>query len=325
MSEDTKQKNILVTGGAGFIGAHVSHALQARGDTVVVLDNFTDFLYPKEYKKDRWGHIFSDKSDQPEVIEGSIMDSDLLESVVKEHNIDTIIHLAAHPNPGFSVGKAEEYESVNTLGTIKVLQAAVAGDVKQFIFAGSSSVYNDEQTPFCEDMYPLRPRSPYGVSKAAAEAYVTMWHDLYDLPVTILRFFSVYGPFGRPDMAPNIFAEKVLKEETIELTPNRERDFTYIDDTVNGILLAVDTPFDYELFNLGRGEPTGLREFIAGIEQASGKTATIIDRKEPPGEMRVTYSDTNRAKEKLGYEPKVSVEEGTAKLVEWMQEYLNLN
>jgi UDP-glucuronate 4-epimerase len=146
-----------------------------------------------------------------------------------------------------------------------------------------------------------------------------MWHDLHDIPITVLRVFSVYGPWGRPDMAPQIFAESVMNGEALSVTQDRKRDFTYIDDVVDGILLALEKQFDFEVINIGRGESVELTDFISSLEKAAGKKAKIETRPAPPGEMRVTYANIDKAKRLLGYEPKISIDEGAKKLVEWMK------
>lgn len=309
---------VLITGGAGFIGAHLAKRLLAEGEEVVVVDDFNSFLYPGELKHARLAAMFKGGA-KPRVIVGSILDSDLLDKLFTDEKFDKVVHLAAHPNPGYSVGRAEEYTIVNVIGTLAVLEMCHRHDVVQMIFAGSSSVYNDEQTPFTEDAYPLKPRSPYGASKASAELYCQMWHDVYGLPITILRFFSVYGPWGRPDMAPFIFAQQLLDDEPIGLTADRKRDFTYISDIVDGIVLALEKRFDFEIINLGRGNPVDLQEFVVALEKAAGKTAKIVDRPAPPGELIVTYANVDKAKQLLGYEPKVSVAEGANHLVEWLK------
>ena len=312
---------ILVTGGAGFIGVHVVKALAEVGHEVVILDDLNGFVYPSELKQARLAHFFAPDK-RPKLIAGSILDEKLLDSLFADEKFDKVIHLAAHPNPGFSVNNSAEYTMVNVMGTVNILEMCKKYDVVQLIFAGSSSVYNDTQTPFTEDSYPLMPHSPYGASKAAAETYCRMWHDLHGLPITVLRFFSVYGPWGRPDMAPMIFAQKILQDETIAVTTDRKRDFTYIDDIVAGIMLAVEQKQDFEIINLGRGNPVDLREFIGALEKAAGKTAHLVDREAPAGEMHVTYADISKAKRLLGYEPKVTHEEGAAKLIEWMKTQL---
>lgn len=313
---------ILITGGAGFIGAHTAKRLQGEGHDVVLLDDFNSFLYPSTLKQDRLDHLFAD-STQPRLITGSILDEKLLAELFAEEKFEKVLHFAALANPGASVGAENEYAEVNIVGTINILKACKEHDVGQLVFAGSSSLYNDEQTPFTEDSYPLVPRSPYGASKAAAEDYLRMWNSLYGLPITVLRFFSVYGPWGRPDMAPYIFAKQIILSETLQVTKDRKRDFTYISDVVDGIVASLKTPLDFEIINLGKGQPQDLMEFIHAIEAAAGIPAKIEHRDAPPGEMRITYADVSKAKELLGYEPKVSIEEGTKALVEWMKQYLS--
>ncbi len=308
---------VLITGGAGFIGSHVARRLMERGDTVVLLDDFNSLVYGAQLKEERVEKLFAADS-RPRVLAGNVLDRELVDTVFREEDFDTVLHFAAHANPELSVRAAEAYTAVNVLGTLVILEAATRYHIQRFIFAGTSAVYNDEQVPFREDAYPLRPRSPYGASKVAAEAYCTMWHELYSLPITVLRFFSVYGPWGRPDMAPMIFAEAVLRDRTLSVTgEDRQRDFTYIDDIVDGVVSAVDRQFWYEVINLGRGQPVSLLDLIAAIEKASGMKARITERPSPPGEMRITYADVSKAQRLLGYTPRVSVAEGMQKLIEW--------
>lgn len=310
---------ILITGGAGFIGAHVARALIDQGDEVVLYDNMNDFLYPSVFKHQRLKHIFKD-IDHPQLIVGDILDGKLLRQVFEDGHFDKVIHLAAMANPGVSLTSPEIYTMVNVLGSLNVLELVRDFEVPHLIVAGSSSVYNDEQTPFTEDSYPLRPRSPYGASKAAMETYCRLWHDLYGTNITILRFFSVYGPWGRPDMAPHIFTDHILKGELLELSEDRQRDFTYVDDIVSGILASVERRFEFEIINLGRGQAQKLESLVSAIEKASDKKANVTPRTAPPGEMAITYANVSRAKELLAYEPKVSIEEGAKKLVEWYTE-----
>ncbi len=312
---------ILITGGAGFIGAFTAAALQARGDGVVLYDDMSDFLYPAARKEARLNHLFPNGAARPRLITANILDAELLSSVFADEEFDTVLHFAALANPARSLLAPVEYTLVNVLGTVNVLTAAQAHGVTRFIFAGSSSVYNDEQTPFSEDMYPLRPRSPYGASKASAEAYCAMWHELHGLPVTILRFFSVYGPWGRPDMAPEIFARQILHDETVHAARGRKRDLTYVDDVVDGILLACDRQFGFEIFNIGRGEPQALPDLVAALAKAAGKTPRVEDKKAPVGEMATTYANVDKARRLLGYAPKVSIEEGAQRLIDWVRSY----
>ena len=310
---------VLITGGAGFIGAHVAKALMKDGATVTLYDNMNDFLYEDTFKRDRIEHMFL-SDDRPQLIIGDILDSKLLRGVFEEGQFDTVIHLAALANPGVSLDAAEVYTAVNVMGSLNVLELVRDFDIPQLIVAGSSSVYNDEQTPFVEDSYPLRPRSPYGASKAAMETYCRLWHDLYQTRITILRFFSVYGPWGRPDMAPHIFTDHILNDTELELSQGRQRDFTYIDDIVAGVVATVEAKLDFDIINLGRGQAQSLESFVQAIETASGKQTKITPRTPPPGEMAVTFANIDKARTLLGYEPKVSIEEGAKKLVEWYKE-----
>lgn len=312
---------VLITGGAGFIGAYAARALLERGDDLVLYDNLNDFLYPSARKEARLNFLFPDSDRRPRLITGDILDVQLLNRIFEEEGFDTVLHFAALANPARSLSAPVEYTLVNVLGTVNVLSAAQANGVARFIFAGSSSVYNDEQAPFAEDSYPLRPRSPYGASKASAEAYCAMWHELHGLPITVLRFFSVYGPWGRPDMAPEIFARQILNDETLSVARERKRDLTYIDDVVEGVMLACDRQFGFEVINIGRGEPQSLHELINALAKAAGKEARLKEKAAPPGEMAITYANVEKAKRLLGYNPKVSLEEGAKRLINWLREY----
>ena len=309
----------LVTGGAGFIGAHVARALTDRGDTVVLYDDMNSFLYPGELKEERLNYLFPEAGHRPRLVMGNILDAKLLDTVFAEEQFDAVFHFAALANPAKSLANSIEYTLVNVMGTVNVLEAVKRHEIERFVFAGSSSVYNDEQTPFQEDMWPLKPRSPYGASKASAELYCSMWHELYDLPVTILRFFSVYGPWGRPDMAPEIFARQILNDESLQVAAGRKRDLTYIDDVVEGVLLASSRQFAFEIFNIGRGQPQSLPELVGALAKAAGKTPWVEEKTAPRGEMAITFANIDKAKRMLGYEPKVSIEEGARHLIDWMK------
>lgn len=311
---------VLITGGAGFIGAHVAKALQKRGADIVLLDDMNDFVYPASLKEDRLNHFFR-KEERPKLIVGSILDEVLLNRLCTEEKFDKVLHLAAHANPGKSVQKPDPYLLVNEAGTLQLLKLAAKFDIPQFIFASSSSIYHDEQTPFKEEMAPA-PRSPYGVSKAGAELYCRLWHDLYGLPMTVLRFFSVYGPWGRPDMAPMIFGQQILHGQRLDVTSERKRDFTYIDDVVSAVIAALEKKFEYEVMNIGRGQPVEIMDLVRALEKAAGVTANIQSRSAPPGEMRITYADISKAQQLLDYQPSVSIEEGARRLIEWMKSHV---
>lgn len=322
MEVDILGMNILVTGGAGFIGAYAVRRLLEAGHRVSILDNFSEFLYSKEYKQDRVDALLPDFPDES-LLRVDITDPASLKHVFANHSFDLVIHLAALANPGKSVHASAEYHQVNVEGTKNLLAAASHSGVARIIFAGSSSVYNDEVIPFKENTGKLRPRSPYGQTKVEAESLLRTWQqEQAGRQVTVLRFFSVYGPWGRTDQVPLIFARRIMVGEPIEVTAEeRKRDFTYIDDIVAGIVAGVERPFEYEVINLGRGEPTTLQDFIAAIEDAAGKKATVVPRDTPDGEMRITYADVTKAQELLGYQPSVSVREGMANVVAWLKTY----
>lgn len=309
-------RNILVTGGAGFIGAHLTSALVKRGDTVVALDDFNEVIYPAAFKRQRWAALGQGAN----LVEGSILDEELLTKLFHNNHFDTVVHLAALPNVSKSYQFPEQYESVNVKGTENILRAASETAVNHLVFAGSSSVYDDKQTPFREDQVLGMPPSPYGLSKLKAEQLCQRWHEETGLPVTILRFFTVYGPWGRPDMAPLIFARGIVEGKPIQVTKEeRQRDFTYVDDTVAGIVAATLHPFPFEIINLGRGEPINLRGLIAAFEAAAGKKAVIEEREAPPGEMQITFADIAKARKLLGYNPHVPVPEGAKRLIDWLK------
>lgn len=309
-------RKILVTGGAGFIGAHLTKALLARGDTVVVLDDFNEVIYPAAFKRQRWEALGSGAR----LVEGSILDTALLSKLFRDSHFDVVVHLAALPNVSKSYQLPEQYEQVNVKGTEHVLRVAAETAVNQLIFAGSSSVYNDKQTPFREDQVLGTPPSPYGMSKLKAEQLCQCWHEETSLPVTVLRFFTVYGPWGRPDMAPLTFARGIVEGKPIQVTKaERQRDFTYVDDTVAGIVAALDHPYPFEIINLGRGEPINLWDLIRAFEAAAGKQAIVEEREAPPGEMQITFADIAKARKLLGYNPQVPVPEGAQRLVDWLK------
>ncbi len=308
--------NILIMGGAGFIGAHLTKALTARGDHVVALDDFNEVIYPAAFKRQRWAVLGQGAN----LIEGSMLDAELLNQLFHDSHFDSVVHLAALPNVSKSYEIPEQYEQVNVQGTENILRVASETAVNQLIFAGSSSVYDDKQTPFREDQVLRTPPSPYGQSKLKAEWLCKQWHGDTGLPVTVLRFFTVYGPWGRPDMAPLTFARGIVEGKPIQVTKaERQRDFTYVDDTVAGIVAAIDHPFPFEIINLGRGEPVSLQGLIAAFEAAVGKKAIVEEREAPPGEMQITYADISKARKLLNYAPNVSVAEGAKRLIDWLK------
>lgn len=311
---------ILVTGGAGFIGSHVTQALLERGDEVVIIDDFND-RYDPRLKEARIAHMF--KAKVPEVIRGSIIDRELIAKIFTRHSFDAVIHLAAWASVQPSIENPYVYTSVNVDGTVNILEAARRHTVKNIVFASSSSVYGGKtKLPFRETDDITRPISPYAATKAAGEILCATWHHLYDMNISCLRFFTVYGPWGRPEMALFRFTEAIRNNQVVEMRgEDTQRDFTYIDDIVQGILGALDTPRGYAIYNLGESDGVSLPRFIAAIEVAMGKKARIKTVPLPPGDIPATLADISLAQNALHYRPTTTIEVGVKKFVAWYQDW----
>ena len=314
--------NILVTGGAGFIGSHVSKTLLSRGDSVVIIDDFND-RYDPRLKEARINHMFTDSPGQPVLVRGDITNQELLEQTIQEHSVESIIHLAAWAAIPRSIESPLTYTHANVTGTASVLEAARKNGVQKIVIASSSSVYGGiTDLPFKEDMNIMRPISPYAATKVATEALAYTWHHLYGIPTTCLRFFTVYGPWGRPEMAPFAFTRAIDTEKEILLRgESTSRDFTYIDDIVQGVIASLDTADKYHVYNLGEADGVPLPRMIAAFEQALGKKAIVKITPLLPGELAVTLADISLAQTDLGYKPTTSIEEGAKKFVEWYKEW----
>ena len=307
----------LVTGGAGFIGSHVAAQLLARGERVVVLDNLNDYYDPrlKRANLDRLA-----RSDLLTTVEGDIRDRALVDRVVGESAIRRIVHLAAMAGVRSSVEQAELYMEVNTMGTVHVLEAARRHGVEMLVLGSTSSVYGKTtRLPFTEDDAADRPLAPYPASKRAAEIVAYGHHHLFGLPVTVLRFFNVYGPAGRPDMMPLRLMRAATTGQAVPVFEggDLQRDWTYIDDTVAGVIAALERPMGYEVINLGVGEPVSLNEFIETIEELAGRVIKRIDRPTPASDPPTTYCNNEKARRLLDFAPAVSVREGLARTWEW--------
>lgn len=310
---------ILVTGSAGFIGFHLCKLLLARGDEVTGLDNFNPYYDPK-LKEAR--NAILEKQKNFKLIRGDINDRKTVENAMK--NIDRVIHLAAIAGVRHSIDHPEEYMQTNVLGTFNVLDAARKNDVKGFVYASSSSVYGaNDKLPFSEDDRVDHPVSLYGQNKRENELLAHTFHHLYGIPVTGLRFFTVYGKYGRPDMALFMFTEKILKGETIQIfgEGKMQRDWTYVDDIVAGIVASVDKNYPEEIFNLGCGRKEELMEFVRLIEVSCGKKAEKELLPMQQGDFRISLADISKAKKRLAYEPKTRIAEGVPRFVEWYKEY----
>jgi len=308
---------VLITGCAGFIGSHLAQALLRRGDEVVGLDNF-DPYYPRP-DKERNLALVREVGDLA-FAEGDIRDADLLARVMAEHRPTAVAHIAALAGVRPSVQTPDRYMDVNVTGTARVLEAARQAGVGRVVFASSSSVYGgDNEVPFSEDQPTTSPLSPYAASKIAAEALGHAFHHLYDLPCVCLRFFTVYGPRQRPDLAIHKFTPLILAGQPIPVFGDgtTSRDYTFVEDIVRGIIAALDSDVDWSVVNLGGHQPVTLNELVAALERALGKEAIIERLPMQPGDMLRTCADVRKAKAVLGWEAQVSLDEGLRRFAEW--------
>jgi len=310
---------ILVTGGAGFIGSALSKRLHDEGNEVVVLDNFNDY-YDPQLKRDRQ-RLFLDGI---QVIEGDIMDEKLLDALFAEHAFETVCHFAGNAGVRYSIDAPGEHIDANIKGTVNIYEAMKKHKVKHMVFASSSSVYgNDTQVPFVESAVADKPVSVYGASKRSCEMIAYTYYDLFGIHTTALRFFTVYGPWSRPDMAMLKFADLMTKGEPIDVYNNGDlrRDFTHVSDIVDGFVRSVKTPLGYEIINLGRGESTELLAYIELLESSLGVTADKNMLPMQDGDVYETFADTTKAKELLGFSASMPIAEGVETFTQWYKEY----
>lgn len=313
---------ILVTGGAGFVGSHIVERLLKRGDEVVIVDNINPY-YDPALKRARLASLCSGAN----MYEVDIADADALEMVFKSHSFDLIYHIAAQAGVRYSLSHPEVYIRTNVVGTENVLKLACAYGKPPIIFASSSSVYGDIKAPIFMEDETGTALSPYAETKQKGEALCEKYVKECGLNITALRFFTVYGPWGRPDMAPILFTEKILKGEPIEIfnEGDMKRDFTYIDDIVDGCILAGENPNGFRVFNLGRGVPVALLDFVSTLEKELGVTAHIIKKPMQPGDMKETYASISKAQKELGFDPKIQLESGVRQFVKWYRQYHNVS
>ena len=305
----------LITGGAGFIGSRLALRLLEQGEPVVVLDNF-DPYYDPAIKRENIAAL----GDRAIVVEGDIRDEAAVEALFAAYPITRVAHLAALSGVRYSVERGRLYADVNTAGTVTLMDAARKHDVSAFVIGSTSNVYGQTaRVPFVEDDPAVMPLSPYPASKRAAELFAHSYHHIFDLNITVLRFFNVYGPHGRPDMMPLRAIRAILDGTPIDMYDGGllERDWTYISDILDGIVAALNQPLGYEILNLGFGAPIMLKAFIRIYEQLIGRSAVTRDVPSPPTEPRITYCDNRKAAELLGFAPKVDIETGLAKTWEW--------
>jgi UDP-glucuronate 4-epimerase len=314
----------FLTGGAGFIGSHVAKLLLERGDEVVCIDNFNDY-YDVQIKEDRVKKL----AEFPgfKLYRDDIRDYDAMKKIFEENAIDKVCHLAARAGVRYAILHPLLYEEVNIKGTTILLDLAKDFKVKNFVFASSSSVYGgNTKIPFAEDDPVDRPISPYAATKKACELMAYSYHHLHDLKVSGLRFFTVYGPWGRPDMALFKFTKAIVEGGTIDVYNygKMKRDFTYIDDISQGVLGALDNIHDYEIFNLGNSNTVELEYFIKLIEKELGSKANRNDMPLQPGDVPMTYADISKAKKMIGFNPQTNIEDGIKNFVDWYKEYYNV-
>jgi UDP-glucuronate 4-epimerase len=316
-------KRVLVTGGAGFIGSHLCQRLLQEGHEVVCLDNF-DAYYDPAIKRRNLEEINASKGAQGfQLVEGDIRNKGLVDDLFRRSSFDLIIHLAARAGVRPSIEQPLLYNEVNVTGTLNLLEACREIGVRDFIFGSSSSVYGkNRKVPFAEEDRLEAMISPYAVTKRVGELFCYTYHHLYGLRISCLRFFTVYGPRQRPEMAIHKFTRLINQGEKIPLYGDgtSRRDYTYIDDIIGGIMGAIRNLRGYEIFNLGESQTVPLRELISIIEQALGKKAAIEELPDQPGDVPITYADITKARRLLSYDPKVGIAEGVGQFVRWFRD-----
>lgn len=310
---------VLVTGAAGFVGSSLAEKLLRREDEVVGLDNFNDYYDPaRKRANERRLNGYS----QFRMVEADIRDRAGMLKLFEEEKFEAVAHLAAMAGVRKAVEQPELYVEVDYNGTQHLMDAARATGVGNFVFASTSSVYgNTEQRPFVETDPCDRPLQPYAAAKRAAEMLGYTYHYLFGMNFTVIRFFTVYGPNGRPDQMAYLLADSITKGTQIPLYEGGEmyRDWTFVDDITDGVAAAIDRPLGYEIINLGRGKPTLLKEFVAMIEALAGRKANIVSQPKPAADVFINYADISKAQRLLGYDPKVSVPEGVKAFWEWYE------
>ncbi|KAI9208172.1 uncharacterized protein BJ171DRAFT_595979 [Polychytrium aggregatum] len=317
---------VLVTGGAGFIGSHTAEALLARGDSVVVVDELNDYydLSQKMANIDILKAKAAETGSQFQFFQADCADMTSMTTIFELERPDVVCHLAARAGVRPSIKDPHIYVHSNIQATVTMLEMARQFGVSNFVYASSSSVYGaNTKIPFAEDDTTENTVSPYAATKKACEIMAKTYHSLYKINVTGLRFFTVYGPRGRPDMAPWMFVEKISSGSPINKYGDGSscRDYTYIDDIVSGVLASIDKPHPCEVFNLGNSQTINLNGFIEVIEDVVGKKALIKQLPDQPGDVPLTYADLTKSSRMLGYRPQTSLREGMSKFVEWYRHF----
>jgi len=311
---------VLITGGAGFIGSKMAQTLLDRGDEVVIIDNFNNY-YDPQLKRDRVSQVIGERKHK--LYEGDIRDEKLLEEMFSKEGIDKVVHLAAMAGVRNSLKNPLLYEDVNVKGTMLLLEMAKKYAIKNFVYASSSSVYgNNTKTPFAETDFVDHPISPYAATKKASELIAHTYSHLYGIPTTGLRFFTVYGPWGRPDMALFMFVKNILEGKAIDVYNHGKmsRNFTYIDDIVSGTLTVLDANLKSDVMNIGGDREETLLRFIEVIEGNVGREAQKNMMPMQPGDVPQTVADISKLRA-LGWEPTTQIEEGIKNFVDWYRNY----
>jgi UDP-glucuronate 4-epimerase len=316
-------KHVLVTGGAGFIGSHLTRRLLDRGDRVTVLDDFNDFYDPARKRSNV--QPFLGEPDAPyRLVEGDIRDESLVERLFAAGDLDAVVHLAARAGVRPSLRQPILYEDVNCIGTLRLLEAARRHGPEVFVFGSSSSVYGiNKKVPFAETDRVDQPISPYATTKRAGELLCYNYHHLYGLKISCLRFFTVYGPAQRPEMAIHKFTDLLARGEEIPLfgDGSSRRDYTFISDIIDGVVAALDAELGFEILNLGGADTTALADLVRWIAAELAVEPRIDYRPDQPGDVPITYADVTKAGRLLGYSPKVPIREGLARFVAWYLEH----
>lgn len=320
MKNKIKNLKILITGGAGFIGSYVAKRLMDLGCGVIIVDNFNPYYNPK-LKEARISQFL--RGYKFKLYRIDVFDFLNLKKIFQENKIDIICHQAAQAGVRYSLTNPFVYEQSNVRGTLNLLELAKEFKVKSFIFASSSSVYGgNKKLPFSEDDRTDNPISLYAATKKSVELLARCYHNLYKIPCAGIRYFSVYGPWGRPDMALFKFTKAILSNQSIEVYNfgKMKRNFTYIDDIVGGTIAIMEKNYSFEIFNLGGSEVIELNYYIELIEKLLGKKAKKKFLPLQPGDAPETFADTSKVKRLLGWSPKVSIKEGLEKFVKWFKE-----
>lgn len=312
-------KTVLVTGGAGFIGSTLSERLLTLGFKVINIDNFNNYYNPSIKRKN-----ISDLLNNSNYIlsEGDILDNKVLNHIFNSFSVDSIVHLAAMAGVRNSINNPLEYVDIDIKGTVNLLEYARKFNVKKFVFASSSSIYGLNSLPFRETDIVTNQISPYATAKQAGELFCKTYNNLYNIPTVCLRFFTVYGPRQRPEMAIHNFSRLISEQKKVTIFGNgtSSRDYTYIDDIVEGIISSIELNCDFEIFNLGNSKPTNIEYLIRLIEGQLGKKALVEYAVMQPGDVNHTFADISKAHALLNFTPNISIEDGIERFVDWFKD-----